>query len=114
MKPYVVEFNYQGHQFNMFEYDAVFKGGDYIVLESMNSKIYKVIHILRVGSRDPIFRKSDIQFKVGRSKNCDLRIFDNFISNEHSIITLSDGDFYLSSKSISISHKFSFSIVTNF
>ena len=79
----------------MCDYELPKKGDDYVILESLNSQTYKIIHIIRIDRRDPIFRRSSSNFTIGISRKNDIQLMNINISKLHAVITVANGQFYL-------------------
>lgn len=67
--------------------------GCYITLESFTNTPHKTIHVVHVDPQEA--KRGDIELKVGRGNDVDIRITDISVSRVHAIITLTKGEFML-------------------
>jgi hypothetical protein len=95
-KAYTLELNYNGSKRTLLDYEIPDKFSDFIIFELVSTQNYKIIHVININSRDPIFRKSDFEFNIGAHEDNDIQINSNSVCQTHAKISLIDGMFYLS------------------
>lgn len=95
---YTLELSYNGTKFHLLDYEMPDKHSDFVVLESVNTQNYKLIHVINISYKDPSFRKSDFEYNIGAGEANDIQINLNSVSKNHAKIILKEGKFYLSDR----------------
>mmetsp|Transcript_272 Transcript_272/g.269 ORF Transcript_272/g.269 Transcript_272/m.269 type:complete len:99 (+) Transcript_272:143-439(+) len=55
----------------------------------------KIVHILKITSRDQNFRRTNVEFMIGSGTQNDLEIMSKEVSHLHAQITCSKGRFFI-------------------